>query len=104
MSRGPLALAVVLILPLAGCGASAPKAYGPTSAGPTKTSKPSTTAPADVPSLPAAQVHVTGAAALCNLFTTAEITATLGLEVSKATTLTSEPYSACTSQTTNTVN
>jgi len=103
MSRGRVALAVVLILPLAACGASEPKAYGPTTAGPTKTSGPSTAAPADVPSLAAERTHATGAA-LCNLFTTAEITDRLGLEVSKGTAVKSGPYSVCTWKTTTAVN
>jgi hypothetical protein len=54
--------------------------------------------------LPAEQVHVTGAAALCNLFTTAEITDRLGLEVSKGTAVKSGPYSVCTWKTTKAVN
>jgi hypothetical protein len=103
MSRGLPALAVVLILLLTGCGASKPKAYGPTTAGPTKTSKPSTSGPTEVPSLPAEHIHATGAA-LCNLFTTAEITDRLGLEVAKGTAVKSGPYSVCTWKTTAAVN
>jgi hypothetical protein len=104
MSRGRLALAIVLILPLAACGASEPKAYGPTAAGPTKTSGPSTAAPADVPSLAAEPTRATTGAALCNLFTTAEVTDRLGLEVSKGTATKSGPYSVCTWKTTKAVN
>jgi hypothetical protein len=104
MSRGRLALAVVLILPLTACGASEPKAYGPTTAGPTKTSGPSTAAPADMASLAAERTQATGAAALCNLFTTAEITDRLGLEVSEGTAVKSGPYSVCTWKTTTAVN
>jgi hypothetical protein len=102
-ARGPLAFAVVLILPLAACGASEPKAYGPTTAGPTKTSRPSTSPPDDLPTPVATRTHVIGAA-LCNLFTTAEITDRLGLEVSKGTAVKSGPYSVCTWKTTTAVN
>ena len=95
MSRGLLALAVLTLL-LAGCGTSEPKAYGPATAGPTKTPKKSTSVPAGVDTLPAEHVYATGAAALCKLFTTAEITERLGLKVSNGTPAKSGPYSVCT--------
>ena len=109
LPRGPLflsaarpALTLVLVLLLAACASEEPTAYGPTVAGPTKTSKPKTSAPGAVPSSEdpeLAPVRVSGAA-LCDLFTTAEMTELLGLEVDKVVVSRQGAYSVCTWKTT----
>jgi hypothetical protein len=81
---------------LTGCAAAEPTTYGPTVAGPTKTDKPS--APPVQQSLPEDEqpvARVTGKT-LCGLFSSAEISATLGLPVGKVAESKQGPYSVCT--------
>lgn len=88
-----LLLATVLLL--AGCAAEEPTTYGPSVAGPTvrpKTSEPTTVDP----SLPNIEETEAPPKPLCQMFTTAEITAALGLPVRNAVTGKSGPYVTCT--------
>jgi hypothetical protein len=86
-------LAAVLLV--AGCAAEEPTTYGPTTAGPTL--RPKTSGPAPGPSVPEI-VEPTEAPLkpLCEMFTTAEISSTLGLAVRKAVTSKNGPYITCT--------
>jgi hypothetical protein len=86
-------LAAVLLV--AGCAAEKPTTYGPTTAGPTL--RPKTSGPAPGPSVP--EIVVPSEAPLkplCQMFTTAEISATLGLAVHNAVTRKVGPYVTCT--------
>jgi hypothetical protein len=86
-------LAAVLLV--AGCAAEEPTTYGPTAAGPTVRPKTSATEPE--PSLPNVEETTEAPAKpLCSMFSTAEISATLGLPVSKAVASQRGPYSVCT--------
>jgi len=107
-SRGSLVSSAVLglALVLTGCAAEETRTYGPTTAGPTKTSGPRTSSPTEAPTSedPAlAPVRVTGAA-LCELFSTAEIGDVLGLAVGKVVVSKQGAYSVCTWKTTKAVN
>jgi hypothetical protein len=84
------------VLLLGGCASEEPTTYGPTVAGPTKTSAPSP-APS-VPEMTVAEepiIRKTGAA-LCAMFSTAEISELLGLPVKKVVVSKRGPYSVCT--------
>jgi uncharacterized protein DUF3558 len=88
-------LVIATVLLLAGCATEEPTTYGPTAAGPTvrpKTSEPTTVDP----SLPNLEETEAPLKPLCQMFTTAEITSTLGLPVRKAVTGKSGPYVTCT--------
>jgi hypothetical protein len=90
-----IAVAVAAVV-LTGCAAGEATTYGPTVAGPTLTKKSS--APAAQPSLPEDEqpvARVTGKT-LCGLFSSAEISATLGLPVGKVAESKQGPYSVCT--------
>jgi hypothetical protein len=91
----PVADALAAVV-LTGCAAEEPTTYGPTVAGPTITAK--TSAPVAPPSLPEDEQpvpRVTGKS-LCELFSPAEISATLGLPVGKVAVSKDGPYSVCT--------
>jgi hypothetical protein len=80
---------------VSGCAGEEPTTYGPTSAGPT--TRPETTEPEPEISLPEIEEPTLAAAkSLCEMFSTAEISARLGLPVRKAVARKRGPYSVCT--------
>ncbi|MDX6283670.1 MAG: hypothetical protein QOH03_4741 [Kribbellaceae bacterium] len=88
-----LVLAAVLLV--AGCAAEEPTTYGPTTAGPTV--RPKTSAPVDESTLPPIEEESTAPPKqLCEIFSTKEISATLGLAVRNAVTSKNGPYITCT--------
>jgi hypothetical protein len=100
MNKGRWAISVLLAVVLAGCATEQPQ-YGPTVAGPTTTPGSKTPRPVVQETLVESEpkVPVTGAA-LCKLFTSAEITKLLGLQVGKVVASRQGPYSSCTWKTT----
>ncbi|WP_433022648.1 hypothetical protein [Kribbella sp. CA-294648] len=90
--------AVLLVagaLLVAGCAGEEPTTYGPTTAGPV--TRPKTAAPEPAPSLPEIEEPTQAAAKpLCEMFSTAEISARLGLPVRKVVAGKRGPYSVCT--------
>jgi hypothetical protein len=90
-----IAVAVAAVV-LAGCAAGEPTTYGPTVAGPTIVAKSS--APVAPPSLPADEqpVNRVSGKSLCALFSSADISSTLGLKVGKVAVSKQGPYSVCT--------
>ncbi|NEA32830.1 DUF3558 domain-containing protein [Streptomyces sp. SID13031] len=93
--RYPLLLLATALL-VTGCAAEEPTTYGPTTAGPTL--RPKSTGPRTPdPSLPNIDATTEPTAKpLCSIFTTAEITATLGLPVRKVVAGKRGPYVTCT--------
>ncbi|WP_328323096.1 DUF3558 domain-containing protein [Kribbella sp. NBC_00382] len=89
------ALVLAAVLLVAGCAAEEPTTYGPTTAGPTI--RPKTSAPVDESTLPPIEEESTAPPKpLCEIFSTAEISTTLGLAVRKAVTSKNGPYITCT--------
>ena len=90
-----IAVAVAAVV-LTGCAAEEPTTYGPTVAGPTLRDKPSKpTAPPSLPEDEQPVARVTGKT-LCDRFSTAEISATLGLRIGKVAVSKQGPYFVCT--------
>jgi hypothetical protein len=83
-----------LILWSAGC-ASENKTFGVTTAGPTKTSAPES-ASVPVPPPPAPTRATTPEVSVCELFSTADVTGVLGLDVSEVTKTKEGPDTVCT--------
>ncbi|MEU4389544.1 hypothetical protein [Kribbella sp. NPDC023855] len=88
-------LLVACALLVAGCAGEEPTTYGPTTAGPI--TRPKTAAPEPAPSQPEIEEPTeTAAKTLCELFSTAEISARLGLPVREVVAGKRGPYSVCT--------
>ncbi|WBQ02245.1 DUF3558 family protein [Kribbella sp. CA-293567] len=88
-------LLLAAVLSVAGCAAGEPTTYGPTTAGPTV--RPKTSAPVPEDTLPAIEEETEAPPKpLCEMFTTAEISATLGLPVRKAVMSKGGGYVTCT--------
>jgi hypothetical protein len=91
---------VVLLVALVGCADETQTTYGPTAAGPTRTTSRGTgPGPAEAPSTPAAdatspKVVPTGAA-VCSLYTTAQIAARLGRPIGTGVPFKDGPYVGC---------
>lgn len=92
--RYPVLLLAAALL-VAGCAAEEPTTYGPTTAGPSLRAKTST--PGPQPTLPDYEATTEATAKpLCSMFTTAEITAALGLPVRNVVAGKKGPYVTCT--------